>query len=48
MVQPQDLLARGAPAPASSTVRLADALTALSLATDAGNGFPLEKSLRTG
>ena len=38
----------GAPSPASSTVRLADALTALSLATDAGNGFPLEKSLRTG
>jgi HD-GYP domain-containing protein (c-di-GMP phosphodiesterase class II) len=28
-------------------VRLADALAALSLATDAGNGFPLEKSLRT-
>jgi hypothetical protein len=35
----------GPPAPA---VRLADALTALSLATDTGNGFPLEKSLRTG
>ena len=27
-------------------IRLAEALTALSLATDAGNGFPLEKSLR--
>jgi hypothetical protein len=35
-----------APATASSAARLADALTALSLATDAGNGFPLEKSLR--
>ena len=32
----------GAPA----TVRLAEVLAALSLATDAGNGFPLEKSLR--
>jgi HD-GYP domain-containing protein (c-di-GMP phosphodiesterase class II) len=27
-------------------IRLAEALAALSLATDAGNGFPLEKSLR--
>jgi hypothetical protein len=27
-------------------VRLAEVLAALSLATDAGNGFPLEKSLR--
>jgi hypothetical protein len=33
--------------PAPSAVRLADALTALSLATDAGKGAPLEKSLRT-
>ena len=31
---------------ASATVRLAEVLAALSLATDAGNGFPLEKSLR--
>jgi HD-GYP domain-containing protein (c-di-GMP phosphodiesterase class II) len=38
---------RATQAPASSAVRLADALAALSLATDAGNGFPLEKSLRT-
>jgi HD-GYP domain-containing protein (c-di-GMP phosphodiesterase class II) len=37
----------GTHAPVSSAVRLADALAALSLATDAGNGFPLEKSLRT-
>jgi hypothetical protein len=37
----------GTHAPASAAVRLADALAALSLATDAGNGFPLEKSLRT-
>ncbi|HEX7298048.1 MAG TPA: HD domain-containing phosphohydrolase [Solirubrobacteraceae bacterium] len=36
-----------APAPGPSAVRLADALTALSLATDAGKGAPLEKSLRT-
>jgi HD-GYP domain-containing protein (c-di-GMP phosphodiesterase class II) len=36
-----------ASAPASSAVRLADALTAVSLATDAGKGAPLEKSLRT-
>jgi HD-GYP domain-containing protein (c-di-GMP phosphodiesterase class II) len=36
-----------APTTAPSTLRLADALAALSLATDAGNGFPLEKSLRT-
>jgi ABC-type antimicrobial peptide transport system permease subunit len=28
-------------------MRLADALTAVSLATDAGKGAPLEKSLRT-
>jgi hypothetical protein len=28
-------------------VRLAEVLAALSLATDAGSGFPLEKSLRT-
>ena len=32
---------------APATVRLAEVLAALSLATDAGNGFPLEKSLRT-
>jgi HD-GYP domain-containing protein (c-di-GMP phosphodiesterase class II) len=31
---------------APATVRLAEVLAALSLATDAGNGFPLEKSLR--
>jgi hypothetical protein len=31
---------------APGTVRLAEVLAALSLATDAGNGFPLEKSLR--
>jgi hypothetical protein len=37
----------GTHAPASSAVRLADALAALSLATDARNGFPLEKPLRT-
>jgi HD-GYP domain-containing protein (c-di-GMP phosphodiesterase class II) len=36
-----------APTTAPSAVRLADALTALSLATDAGKGAPLEKSLRT-
>ena len=34
--------------PARATdVRLAEVLAALSLATDVGNGFPLEKSLRT-
>jgi HD-GYP domain-containing protein (c-di-GMP phosphodiesterase class II) len=37
---------RAAPAPLS-TLRVADALTALALATDAGKGLPLEKSLRT-
>jgi HD-GYP domain-containing protein (c-di-GMP phosphodiesterase class II) len=31
----------------ASDVRLAEVLVALSLATDVGNGFPLEKSLRT-
>jgi hypothetical protein len=31
---------------APATVRLAEVLAALSLATDAGNGFPLGKSLR--
>jgi hypothetical protein len=36
--------AAGVGAPA--TVRLAEVLAALSLASDAGNGFPLEKSLR--
>jgi hypothetical protein len=37
----------GAPGPASSTVRLADTVTARSLATDARNRFPPEQSLRT-
>lgn len=31
---------------APASLRLAEVLTALALATDAGNGFPLEKSLR--
>jgi hypothetical protein len=37
-----------APATAPSAARLADALTALSLATDAGNGFPLRLGLPRG